>query len=364
MKSSPFESVHEGMGAVFGEYNGWKVPASYGDVSAENRALQENCTVFDLCSFGRIVIKGGGADELINGVFASDTANLVDGKWIWAIICIADGGLVDKVRICRTGDAYMILTTACKRSEVWELAEEYGRENGLGGVDIEDVTEKTGMLGLYGPGAFESVKSILPVDISGVEIGDIIKKSFFMIPLTMIRGSWVGGDGIELICPVSAAGLAAGAIAKYRDKANITPSGMECFADALVLAGLPVGLNNLEAAGSVGPVEFGLKDMVDFGKDFAGKAAVEKIASEGAKSVLMGIKTDSNRGVHKGLKIQYNDKGIGFSDRISYCEKMGCCVGLALIDSEFTDLDEEIQIVGDDDVVASGELVKLPFPNV
>ncbi|MBW8015359.1 MAG: aminomethyl transferase family protein [Planctomycetes bacterium] len=360
LKSSPFESVHEGMGAVFGEYDGWKVPASFGDVAAESKALQESCTVFDLCAFGRVIVTGQDASGLINGVFASDTVNLVDGKWIWAIICEGDGGLVDKARICRTGDAYMILTTAAKRGYVCQLVEEYARENGLGGVEIEDVTEKTGMLGLYGPKAFESVKSILPVDISGVEKGDIIKKSFFMIPLTMIRGSWLNVDGVELICPVSAAGLAAGAIAKYRDKANITPSGMECFADAMVLAGLPVGLNSLEAAKSAGPVELGFKVMVDFGKDFVGKAAVEKIAAGGAKSVLMGVKTQSKGCVHKDLKVQYDDKEIGFSDRISYCDKMGCCIGLALIDSEFAEPGEEIQIVGDD-VVAGGELVKLPF---
>ncbi len=356
LKSSPFESVHEGMGAVFGEYDGWKVPASYGDVAAENKALQEYCTVFDLCAFGRIIVKGAGGAELINKLFASDTANLVDGKWLWAIACDVDGGLVDRVRICRVGEVFTIITTPGKRSDILSLA----KECSVGGAEIEDITEKTGMMGLYGPKAYEAVKNILPVDISDLESGDIVKKSFFMIPLTAIRGSWVGGDGVELICPVSAAGLAAGAIAKYREKANITPSGMECLADGMVLASMPVGLNKLAAAKKAGPVELGYKDMIDFGKDFVGKESAEKVAADGAKSVLMGIKTGSKGSPHKDLKIQYDDKEIGFSDRISYCESMGCCVGLALINSEFADIDKEIQIVGDD-VVAGGELVKLPF---
>jgi aminomethyltransferase len=233
LKSSPFESVHEGMGAVFGEFDGWKMPANYGDITAENAALQENCTVFDLCSFGRIMIKGAGSTELISGICTSETVDMADGKWTWEIICDGDGKPVDKVRICQVGDIYTILTTAAKRCEIYELAEAYGCKNGLGSVDIDDITEKTGMMGLYGPKAFESVAGILPIDISGLEKGEIAKKSFFMIPLTVIRGSWTGSDGIELICPVSAAGLAAGAIAKYRDKANITPSGMECLANAM-----------------------------------------------------------------------------------------------------------------------------------
>ncbi len=356
MKSSPFESVHEGMGAVFGEYDGWKVPASFGDVGAENKALQENCTVFDLCAFGRIMVKGSSGGKLINKLFASDTANIGDGKWVWAIACDPDGRLVDVVRICRAGDVFTIITTPAKRDEIMELAKEYS----IDGAEIEDITEKTGMMGLYGPKAFEAVKSILPIDISDLEDGDVIKKSFFMIPLTVIRGSWLGGDGIELICPVSAAGLAAGAIAKYREKTNITPSGMECLTDAMVLASMPVGLNNSAGGKGAGPVELGYIEMIDFGKDFVGKEAAQKVAADGAKSVLMGLKTGSKGGIHKDLKVQYDDKEIGFSDRISYCEPMGCCIGLALIDSEFADIDEEIQIVGDD-VVAGGELVKLPF---
>lgn len=360
LKSSPFESVHKDMGAVFGEYDGWKVPANFGDIAAENRALQENCTVFDLCGFGRIIVKGRGATELINRLFASDTSSIADGKWAWAIACDSDGGLVDNVRIFRVGDIFTIVTTAAKREDIVELANKCVAENGIDGAEIEDVTEKTGMMGLYGPKAYEAVAGVLPIDISGLEVGDVIKKSFFMIPLTVIRGSWTGGDGIELICPVSAAGLAATAIARYRDKANITPSGMECLADAMVLAGKPCGLNNSEAGKSAGPIELGFKEMIDFGKDFPGKAAVEKIATDGAKTVLMGIKTEAKGGVHKNLKVQFDDKEIGFSDRISYSEAMGCCIGLAMIDSEFADLDAEIQIVGDD-IVAGGELVELPL---
>jgi len=162
LKSSPFESVHEGMGAVFGEYDGWKVPASFGDVAAESKALQENCAVFDLCGFGRILVKGSGGVELINRLFASDTANLGDGKWVQSLACNDQGELVDIVRICRVGDVFTVITSAAKRFEVLELANQCG----VDGAEIDDITEKTGMLGLYGPKAFESVKSILPIDIS------------------------------------------------------------------------------------------------------------------------------------------------------------------------------------------------------
>ena len=57
--------------------------------------------------------------------------------------------------------------------------------------------------------------------------------SFFMISITIIRGAWTDDDGIELICPASAAPLAAGAVAKYHARENITPAGMDCLLDAM-----------------------------------------------------------------------------------------------------------------------------------
>jgi glycine cleavage system aminomethyltransferase T len=54
-----------------------------------------------------------------------------------------------------------------------------------------------------------------------------------MISVTALRGGWAGSDGLELICPTSAAGLAAGAIAKYHKQQNITPAGMDCLMRAI-----------------------------------------------------------------------------------------------------------------------------------
>mgnify|MGYP000479040949 CR=1 FL=1 len=100
-------------------------------------------------------------------------------------------------------------------------------------MSVTNVTDKTAMLGLYGPGAIDSVKDILPFDISDLEHGDIRKMSFFMIPFTLMRGSWLNGDGLELICPATAGPLAAGAVAKYRHKKHLTPAGMNSLLAAM-----------------------------------------------------------------------------------------------------------------------------------
>ena len=89
------------------------------------------------------------------------------------------------------------------------------------------------MLGLYGPKAFDSMRGVLPFDIDHLDRGDVEKMSFMMMNFTLLRGSWLNAEGLELICPAAAGPLAAGAVAKYRHKHNITPAGMDSLNKAI-----------------------------------------------------------------------------------------------------------------------------------
>jgi glycine cleavage system aminomethyltransferase T len=60
-----------------------------------------------------------------------------------------------------------------------------------------------------------------------MQTGQVQQISFFMISVTVIRDSWTGSDGIEMIVPSMAAPIAAGAIHKYKEKEGIVPAGME-----------------------------------------------------------------------------------------------------------------------------------------
>jgi len=129
------------------------------------------------------------------------------------------------------GEIFIFTPPATAEGAV-EALEKTARQKGAD-VSVTNLTDKTAMLGLYGPGAIASVKDVLPFDISDLESGDMKRMSFFMISFTLMRGSWLNGDGLELICPATAGPLAAGAIAKYRHKKNLTPAGMNSLLSAM-----------------------------------------------------------------------------------------------------------------------------------
>ena len=227
---SPFEQIHEQLGASFSEHDGWRLPDNFGDPAAENTALREASAGFDLSSFGKITIKGPSSQAVIDGLLATG-ADCPDGKWVWAATANPEMG--SSLRLGREGDTFTLFTLPKKREQMLALAGEIANQLPASDVTITDITETTAMLAIYGPGAVEAVTSIMPFDISQVGENGIMTLSFFMMKVIIVRGGWHGGDGIELLCPKSAATMAAGAVAKYHKKFSITLAGMECLTEAL-----------------------------------------------------------------------------------------------------------------------------------
>ena len=223
MRKSPFNVVHQQLDANFGAFDGWSLPANFGDTDMESKALSESCAVVDLCSFGRIQISGNSAKETINSLFSTKNGNILPDSWSWAKP--VDGDTDALCRIFKLNGGYTLLTQPDQTETLFGWVESAAKEGG----SVTNVTTKTAMLGLYGPKAFDSVRGVLPFDIDHLDRGDVEKMSFMMMNFTLLRGSWLNAEGLELICPAAAGPVAAGTVAKYRHKHNITPSGMDCL---------------------------------------------------------------------------------------------------------------------------------------
>lgn len=221
MRKSPFHVIHQKMDANFGSFDGWSLPADFGDIDAESKALSESCAAIDLCSFGRIQINGQSSSETINKVFSTEKSSVPLDCWVWAKPTNQENDAL--CRIFRSNGSYTLLTQPHQVEPIFERVAAEACDN----VTVTNVTEKTAMLGLYGPKSFDSIQGLLPFDIGHLDIGEVEKVSFMMMSFTILRGSWLNSEGLELICPAAAGPLAAGAIAKYRHKHNITPTGMK-----------------------------------------------------------------------------------------------------------------------------------------
>lgn len=231
VKVSPFQQVHERLGASFDQFDGWQLPRDFGSPRSEQTAIENRCAAVDLSSFGRISLKGPDGEELAAAAGIRTEQPLIEGRWQWAQqqngqtkpIRLRIGKILGEVVILTLpGQDQALLTTLNRIGEIQTPD-----------TAVIDLSDNTAMLGLYGPSAFESVAPILPFDLEELEPGGILRISFFMMNLILFRGSWLDSEGLELLCPAVAGPMAAGSIAKVHQKHNITPAGMIALREAL-----------------------------------------------------------------------------------------------------------------------------------
>jgi aminomethyltransferase len=347
---SPFNGLHTDLKASFSDYCGWSLPSDYGDTAGECRQLYEHSAAFDLSAFGRISIGGEDAPAIISGLLPRGTGQLDDGKWIWGIVCNDEGQLVDIVRVARAGSSFLILTSPGARNHVAATARDIARQNDLANAKISDQTEKTGMLGIYGPKAVEAFDHIVPLSVAQMEPQGVKNFSLFMMSIMVIRGGWLGLDGIEILGGTTACKLAAGAIEKYHRREHIAPAGMECLEIAATEASLPLVITGQKLPQQLGPVSYGLGRMID---------KTSKAANDNGRT-LVGLQSEGKAHTHKDLKVQYDGLEIGWTDRIVWSQRFSKTVGLAMVDGEMSELAQEVQITGDG-VSMGAEIVQLPF---
>lgn len=357
--SSPFDELHKKLKAAYSKYHNWNLPSDYGDVKSEISAANNSCAIFDLSAFGRIEITGAQRDSFIDFVCPQSIQN-VNGQVESAFICCPQGSIVDIVKIAKTNKYTYILTTPPKREQILKLLEQASQIRQFD-VQINDKTTSTAMIGFYGPKAFEIISKKLPVDMSDLESQQIKEVSMFVFSATLFRSSWLGLDGIELICNSSLSSMATFAIGKMQDNDNLKPAGMDSLNSLFIESSLPCHIDCRAEKVKLYPQTFNLTKKMDFNKDFISKTALENLDSSKVYTAV-GLKAKSINKVQKNLTIQYDDRQIGYCDLLINSDRFGCAIGIGYIESSFSALEDEVQLLCPD-FVAGAEICHLPFDN-
>src|SRR6266508_3338799 len=102
---SPLDAIHQRLGAMMIERDGWSVPANYGDVLFEYAAVRERgAGVIDLSARGRILVSGSEAVPFLNGLITNVMKTLAANSWMPAAFPNVQGRLIASVRVIRLKD--------------------------------------------------------------------------------------------------------------------------------------------------------------------------------------------------------------------------------------------------------------------
>jgi len=208
------------LGACFGETAGWEranwfapkgvepvYEYSYGrqnwfDHSArEHRSVRENVGVFDMSSFGKYLVQGRDACQLLERVSANrmdvDPGRVVYTQWL-----NDDGGIEADLTVTRLSDEeYLVVTAAASQTRDLHWLKSSIRPGEH--VFATDVTSAYSVLSVMGPRSREMLQTLTPTQLSNEAFpfgtSQEIEMGYALVRATRI--SYVGELGWEIYVP-------------------------------------------------------------------------------------------------------------------------------------------------------------------
>lgn len=343
-KKTPLYDQHVDLGGKVVDYAGWLLPIQYEGLIPEHNAVRNKVGMFDVSHMGAINITGKDAEKFIDYLMTNDISKLEEHQIAYTFMCYEDGGVVDDLLVYKYNkEKFFLVVNAANVDKDFDWMKNH-KENFQ--VDLENVSEDTSILAVQGPLAQELLQKMTDEDLSSIKFF-YFKENVQIsgVNAMMSRTGYTGEDGFELyIKPEDAPKLWNDILLEGKEK-GIKPTGLGCRDTLRFEAGLP--LYGQEISKEINPLEAGFKYFVKLKKesDFIGKDALKKQWEEGLKRKLVGFEL-VDRGIPRaGYDIYKDDKKIGHVTTGYMSPTLGKSIGNALIDVDYKELGEEIDII-------------------
>lgn len=360
MKATPFEHIHESLGAKMAEFAGYNMPISYSGIQDEHHIVREKVGVFDVSHMGEFIVKGSGAYDLVQKVTTNDISVLVPGKAQYTCLPNNAGGIVDDLIVYLLEEGvYLLVVNASNIKKDWEWI--VAHNTGIG-ASIEDISDKTALLAVQGPKANAVIQKLTTVQVDEIPFYGFAKGSLAGCENVIISATgYTGSGGVELYFDSKDATTIWNAIFDAGEEFGIQAVGLGARDTLRLEMGYCLYGNDINDETS--PLEAGLGWITKFkdGNDFINRAELEEQKANGIFQKLVGF-TMIDRGIPRHGYIIVDGEGnkIGEVTSGSTSPSTGKHIGLGYIRKDLSTPGSEIFIQIRNKQIKA-EVTKLPF---
>lgn len=362
MQRTPFYAFHSEHGAKFVDFNGWEMPIMYKSIHEEHHQVRNVGGLFDVSHMGRFKITGRHARRFIERVTTRRISDMKELTCRYALVCNEQGGVRDDILVYRFPDYWMLVVNAGNRLK---LLEHFEKAKGDLVVTIEDQTTSTAMVALQGPKVMDHIGRFSK-EVPTLKRYTFCIKNVLILKMTISRTGYTGEDGVEVILPSGMASMALKLLVKEKSDdpagAVLRPAGLGARDTLRMEAGMPLYGHELDE--TIDPISAGLawavsldKDQDENGEKFIGQDALKKIAAEGPRTKLVGLKLDGKRTARQGMPVSAAGRVVGKVTSGCLSPTLGYPIAMAYIDAGATG-DIAIDLGSQS---AAAEIVPLPF---
>jgi aminomethyltransferase len=340
-------ATHRAAGAKMVDFGGWDMPLNYGSQIEEHHAVRRDAGMFDVSHMTVVDLRGTRCREFLRHLLANDIGKLKkSGKALYSCMLNERGGVIDDLityfltetasqgRLAREAGASATAEAKAspdmRRTRRAESAQESAdsakewfrmvvnaatRDKDLAWIEKQaaafdvKVTERSelAMIAVQGPNARSKVLGLLHAD----DRERVEKLGRFAaaeargpdgMSLFVARTGYTGEDGFEIIVPEPHAATLWNALAA----AGVHPAGLGARDTLRLEAGMNLYGQDMDE--DITPWEAGLAWTVslDEGRNFIGRAALEKQKAEGASRELIGVVLDDKGVLRHGQRVLTN----------------------------------------------------------
>ena len=294
--------THRAMGAKMVDFGGWDMPIHYGSQLDEHHQVRRDAGMFDVSHMTVVDLRGERVREFLRRLVANSVDKLQKpGKALYTCMLNEDGGIIDDLIIYyMREDWFRLVVNAGTRDK--DLAW-IGAQAAPFGVEVVERPE-FGMIAVQGPNARAKVVGLLrEADRAKAEklgrFAALETETAAGVPLFVARTGYTGEDGFEVIVPEAQTVALWNALAE----AGVKPAGLGARDTLRLEAGMNLYGQDMDE--SVSPYEAALAWTValDEGRDFNGRAVLEKQAAGGAPRQMIGLVMDEKGVLRHGQKV-------------------------------------------------------------
>jgi len=357
----PLDAAHRALGAAMGVEGGWEVPLSYTGSLAEASEVRRLACVFDISHVGRIRIRGSGALELLEKLCTTDVVHQEDDTAACTLLLNESGGILADAIVTRLEGFWLVTTDPCNRRKVLAHAMEVCE--GIS-AKVDDQTEKGAMLVVSGSGACEVLDSVLPEKPGDLPRGAAKIGSLMIARYIVIRTSFTGMWGLEVILPNMFIAKAWRFITEKAGDKCLKPAGMAARDILRIEAGLCRYGHELNE--TIDPFTAGLESLVDFDHEFIGRQALTVLRDKGVSRRRIGLRLDGAEAsiIPRLGETVYNSEGIevGAVTSGTFSPALDCPVAMAYVSPAASDTGSVLEVeVASTGAKVSATVTDLPF---
>ncbi|TZF91768.1 glycine cleavage system aminomethyltransferase GcvT [Cognatilysobacter lacus] len=294
--------THRAHGAKMVDFGGWDMPIHYGSQIDEHHQVRRDAGMFDVSHMTVVDLHGAQVRDFLRRLVANSVDKLKKpGKALYTCMLNERGGVIDDLIVYFLGDGFFrLVVNAATREKDMAWIRQQAAAFDVGVTEREDF----GMIAVQGPNARAKVIGLLRAsDRASVDkLGRFAAATGITadgVELFVARTGYTGEDGFEVLVP-------ADHTARIWDRlveAGVKPAGLGARDTLRLEAGMNLYGQDMDE--DVSPYEAGLAWTValDEGRDFIGRAALERQLEHGSARQMVGLVMDEKGVLRHGQKV-------------------------------------------------------------